>query len=448
MICPKCKRKISKAYKFCGYCGSKIDFGEKESSYPRVPDKYRTEYIGYPKKQYRRRRYINIGQFFSNNWRKVLFIIIAFLIIWGIVYDSRIETREFPQLAEPKIVTFEWAYKEHRYLITETFYKTIYDYYESSPDKHCWQGEVNYEVCLKEFSEEAEEDNTISKIASDIKVVALKNGLRDDELLELTVAFVQSIPYDEDKLELVMHSDNPEDLYPMYPYEVLYNNKGVCGGKSFLAASLMKELGYGVALLYYSPIVESEVGHIAPAVKCPMEYSSYNSGYCYAETTETGFKIGDIPIDIDDGIPKTRTLINLFEEKNVFDLDGLKNAEIYMIADGNSYQEIINTVQIIQKIETLEGEITRLYWVITSLGEEANQLKNSVSYYEQQSEAAYKRHELLGDYASYNEYNKLFSQYESVYVKFESKLNEHKRKIDQYDNLVYKYNALIEDFYK
>ena len=448
MICPACKRKISKDDKFCGYCGSRVNFKEEEKSdYPEVPDEYRVEYIGHPQKQDRQKRHTNIIHIFYKHWKPALFIIITFLVLWSIISDGGFGTREFPQLAEPKTVTFEWKYNDSNYLMTETFYKTVYDYYNSNPDKHYLQ-EEDYRDYLKRFLEEAEEDNTISKIASRIKTISSKDGLRDDELLEFTVAFVQSIPYDEDRFELVMYSNKPEDLYPRYPYEVLYDNKGVCSGKSFLAVSLIKELDYGVALFNYDPIVEGEVGHIVPAVKCPKGYSSYNSGYCYTETVETGFKIGDIPIDIDTGIPKARTPIKLFEEESVFGFDGLEDAEIYVIADGNSYQGIIETVQTIQKIETLESEITRLYWVIISLDEEANQLENSVNYYEQQSEAAYRRHELLGDYTSYNEYLRLHSQYESVYARYESKLNEYNKEVDQYNDLAYKYNALIEDFYE
>jgi len=421
---------------------------EKKSDYPEVPDKYRTEYIDHPQKQDRQKRHTNIMHIFYKHWRRVLFIIIAFLVLWSVISDGDLETREFPQLSEPKTVTFEWEYNGSNYLMTETFYKTVYDYYNSNPDKYCWQEIENYETCLREFSGKAVEDNTVSKIASRIKTISSKDGLKDDELLQFAVAFVQSIPYDEDRSELVTYSNKPEDLYPRYPYEVLYDNKGVCSGKSFLAASLIRELGYGVALFSYDPIIEDGVGHMVSAVKCPKAYSSYNSGYCYIETVGTNFKIGDIPLDIDAGIPKTRTPIKLFEEESVFDFDGLENAEIYVIADGNSYQGIIETIQTTQKIETIESEITRLNWVIISLDEEANQLENSVDYYEQQAEVAYRTYEVFIDNASYNEYLRLHSQYESVYARYESKLNEYNKEIYQYNDLVYEYNALIEDFYE
>ncbi|MGB2762116.1 MAG: zinc ribbon domain-containing protein [Minisyncoccales bacterium] len=450
MICPNCKKRISKDDKFCGYCGSRINFKEEKSNYPKVLDKHKIEYISRPRKQDIQKRHTSIIHTLHNHWKATLWIIIALFIFWSIISDSGFGTREFPELAEPKTITFEWKYNGFKYVITETFYKTVYDYYNSNPDKHCWQEVEDYEICLKRFLEEAKEDNTISKIASDIKTIALKERFGGDELLELTVAFVQSIPYDEDRFELIAHPNKLEDLYPNYPYEVLYNNKGVCAGKTFLAVSLIKELDYGVAMFYYEPVIEDEVGHIVPAIECSKEYSSYDSGYCYTEITEKGFKIGEIPIDIDDGIAKTRTAINLFEEENIFDSDnlGLGNAEIYVIAYGDSYYGIINTMQTIERVEKLEKEMDTLYRVINSLDKEAQQLENSVDYYDQQSEAAYKRHMVLEDYSSYNEYSRLYSQYESAHKRYESKLNEYNKKIDKYNDFVEEYNVLIEDFYK
>ena len=32
MICPACKRRISKDDKFCGYCGSRVNFKEEEKT--------------------------------------------------------------------------------------------------------------------------------------------------------------------------------------------------------------------------------------------------------------------------------------------------------------------------------------------------------------------------------------------------------------------------------
>lgn len=481
MICLNCKRVISRGDKFCTYCGARVSFKEEKNSYPKVPEKYRIEYIGEPtneqkgekQKSYKFEDWESLKLW----WHRCKGYLFIFIFLIGIVvlstwYDASdesvntftdsnvkidVEVKRFPALAEPKTVTFEWEYNGSDYLITETFYKTVYNYYNSSPEKYCLAEEENYEICYKGFLKEAEEDNTISRIASDIKAMALENGLNNDELVELTVTFVQSIPYDWDKYELieslpVFYDDisEVESACPRYPYEVLYDNKGICSGKTFLATLLLREMNYGVALFDFD-----NEEHIAPAVKCPKEYSSYSSGYCFAEVTILGFRIGEIPrMDIDAGIPKIRIkeefFIELFGEEKAakLSLPELKNPKIYEITDGNSYQEIIKTVQTIQRIETLEKELDNLEKIIDLLENEVNQLESSAYYYDQQAKAAYRRHEILEDDSSYNEYSWLFSQYESAYNKYESKANEYDREVNRYNNLVEEYNILIEDFYK
>lgn len=68
--------------------------------------------------------------------------------------------------------------------------------------------------------------------------------------------------------------------YSRYPYEVLSDRQGVCGEKSELLAYLLKELGYGVSLFYHA-----DENHEAIGVKCPLEESWHNTGYCFVETT-------------------------------------------------------------------------------------------------------------------------------------------------------------------
>ncbi len=431
---------------------------EKENNtYPKVPEKYRI-YYRIDNKQTRKEQksykvgywrglklwWYRKGKILRFFYRFILIVGIIVLIVWYISPDNGIKTKRFPALEEPKTITFQWEYKNSPYVLTKTFYKTVYEYYNSQPKEYycpssgCpadWE-----EKYIKMFLKEVKEDDTVSQIVLDIKSLGSEAQLNDDQIVELIVAFVQSIPYDLEKVKVAKP-------LPRYPYETLYENKGICSDKSFLAVLLIKELGYGVALFDY----EYEK-HIVPAIKCPIKYSSYNSGYCYTEVTGLGFKIGEMPqqMDIDTKMPKIRTPISLFKEKKGIEPDRieLRNAKIYEIADGYSYQGIIETAKTIQKIETLKKEINKLYWAISPLDEEVRQLENSVNYYKQQSEAAYRRHLILQDYASYNEYSRLFSQYESIYAKYESKLNKYNREVDKYNNFVYEYNILIEDFYK
>lgn len=199
-----------------------------------------------------------------------------------------------PEFTNEKKVRFSWKYDGVNYSIKETLYQSVYNFYRHTietfePPKGISSGwsEIFYGI----FLEPAVNDKTFSQIAEAIKNEGLKHGLNDDQIVELALAFVQKIPYDDDKAEKSEKDLLTEDaISTFHPYETLYGQKGICSDKSFLAILLLRELGYGVALFEYD-----SANHIAVGVKCPLEYSTGNTGYCYAETTRPGHRIGDVP---------------------------------------------------------------------------------------------------------------------------------------------------------
>jgi hypothetical protein len=111
----------------------------------------------------------------------------------------------------------------------------------------------------------------------------------------LAINLVQRIPYD-------YTSFYSEDLIGRYPYQVLYDDTGVCGEKSLLLAFLLKELGYGVAIFEFE--VEN---HRAVGILC--DKGNYNTNYCFVESTEPT-QVGFIPreyvgsVNIQNAIPE------------------------------------------------------------------------------------------------------------------------------------------------
>jgi hypothetical protein len=87
------------------------------------------------------------------------------------------------------------------------------------------------------------------------------------ERARIAVSLIQHIPYNISAGNLL-------------PYEVLYYNKGRSEDKSLLAAYVLSEMGYGTALFVYLPDQ-----HVALGLKCPKQYSTAGSGYCFVETT-------------------------------------------------------------------------------------------------------------------------------------------------------------------
>jgi hypothetical protein len=82
---------------------------------------------------------------------------------------------------------------------------------------------------------------------------------------------------------------------PYFPYETLYLNKGFCSDKTFLGVAILRELGYGAAILDFP-----EINHSALGLACLKEQSFNFSGYCYVEMTNY-FPPGIVPQTISGG---------------------------------------------------------------------------------------------------------------------------------------------------
>jgi hypothetical protein len=95
----------------------------------------------------------------------------------------------------------------------------------------------------------------------------------NDDRARMAISLVQNIPYDTGKLDVLNATGR-------YPYEVLYDDLGICEEKSHLLAFLLRELGYGTALLKY----DAE-DHMAVGIKCADDYAYRGTGYCFVETT-------------------------------------------------------------------------------------------------------------------------------------------------------------------
>jgi hypothetical protein len=404
--------------------------------------------------QKKKNGFMGIGKLFSLFFYFILVIVVAGLFMAALVYRDQlikfvppgiiqkflksVTAKPFPELSGPKTMVFEWKYKNKNYSFEETLYKSAYEFYQKEPKKYTCYGAIcpaNWEgEYFKMFSRVVENDNTMKEVADKLKTIGQKAKFSDDEIAELALAFVQAIPYDEAKAK-------SPDLLPRYPYEVLYDNKGICSDKSFLIVSLMRELGYGVALFNYD-----SAQHIAPAIKCPQNYSSYDSGFCYAETTNTGFKIGEIPtIDASNNLAVVRAPIGtggVSQSRTV-----LSDAKIYQVLEGKTYQGIIATSATIKKINDLEKQIVGLSKSIEPYKIQVNVLAKEANSYKDQAEAAYQKYQRTENQSDYNDYTNAYSQFTIKYKEYNAAVAEYNKQVENYNNIVYQYNSLIKSFY-
>lgn len=118
-------------------------------------------------------------------------------------------------------------------------------------------------------------DASVKNIANHFKNVKKLRKLSDKQLAEEVVAWVQSIPVPAENINQPVKR----------PLKTLIDGYGDCDDKSIVGYSVLKELGFGVALFSYPT-------HMALGISSSKD----PSGYIYAETT-TSFPVGEVPLN-------------------------------------------------------------------------------------------------------------------------------------------------------
>jgi hypothetical protein len=348
--------------------------------------------------------------------------------------------RKFPELQDPKTLDFNWTYQHRPYDIKLSLYKSVYDFYRSSPKDYTY-----YETLPPNWEEDYygmfikinPQDKTIPDLANQLKALGVRSGLTDDKIVELATAFVQAIPYDNERAQKIERNDPNEK--PNYPYELLYLQSGVCSDKTFLLDALLQQMGYGTALFEYK-----QEKHIAVGIKCPAEDSTYDSGYCYTETTQTGHKIGVVPdISPDTNIGIVKKQIGTFDSAQQQAENTLKLGQvaIYQKTDGKSYAGIELTIKTQAQIDSLEKEIADLKQQLTP---QKSQLDSASKAIDDQS-AKMSDLKKSKDVASYNSMVPIYNNQVAEYKKAAGAYNQ---KVSLYNQKVGQYNQLIKQFYE
>lgn len=141
-------------------------------------------------------------------------------------------------------------------------------------------------------------DSAISSIARQLRLIAQRKGYSEEKLADLAAGFIQkAIAYDHEeftKLNQLKNTPIRETIMTYRtPYQVLWFGKAVSIDKSFLGYALMKELGFGTALISLP-----ENHHVAFAIQCSKGLTAHNGcNYAFIEST-TQRPIGVQPLII------------------------------------------------------------------------------------------------------------------------------------------------------
>lgn len=131
----------------------------------------------------------------------------------------------------------------------------------------------------------------VVRAASEIRKLANSLGFSRFEEASAVLGFAQSIEYSLDI------DTTGEEEYWRYPIETIFEQTGDCEDSSILAAAVLHELGHAVL-----PLVTHD--HAAIGISAPdglpgtfIDHDGHR--YYYCETTAEGFRIGQLPTDVD-----------------------------------------------------------------------------------------------------------------------------------------------------
>lgn len=328
--------------------------------------------------------------------------------------------------------TFTWNYAGRKYTLTQTLFNSLYTTYQTSTKDYIYQGSLApdwEEAYYGMFLLEKVGDKTLAELTEKIRTAGEKNSLNENQIVELTVNFAQAIVYDKEKAALINAASSSTAVRMRYPYEVLYDQTGVCSGKSLLLHALLSKLGYGVALFVY----DSE-NHLAVGIRCTDKLSTYASGYCYTETTAAGMNIGVIPtLDLGNNQALAAKEMNYYTgSNNLFDEKRLSAVRIIQKTDGKIYAGIASTIADAKDADDLKKEIDQL-------SQELSTSNQRINKYSEEIEVLEKKMNKLKQNEKYAEYNSLVDDYNDL-------VKTHAKEVKKYNETIKKYNAKVNNY--
>lgn len=222
--------------------------------------------------------------------KKTKITIISFIFLLALpVFAADMKKSTYDSTQQVKAV-LNGKKKNYKMPLDSSVYQTIFNL----PDYTC-QGYATLADCYNDrLLGRSDQKEAIQPLLNWIR----KKAKKPDDRARIAVSLVQKIPYDEEWYE---HGDTSNRGHSTrYPYETLYENKGICGHKSFLMVLLLKELGFGTAtMIFYEPELHQVAG-----IKCSSQYDFQDTGYCFIGPnyrrmiTSAGYYEGQSPDDV------------------------------------------------------------------------------------------------------------------------------------------------------
>lgn len=339
--------------------------------------------------------------------KKYIYLLILVLIITGCsqVPNENISSDTTPPLnissePEPSLsesdfeitnvdVLYTWVYRSQEKNLDIQLFTEEFQFFteQERPSR------VNTSYANQLVNHEWQED-TIQEIVQQLE----SYGDSDDETVRVALQFVRSIPFNR-TLE-----------HWTYPYETLYLDSGVCADKTFLAAAIVEEMGYSVAIMGF---VDED--HMVLGIGCDEEYA-YWEEFCFVDVTdghsyvtEKEGEYGPYSMPLPDQ-PDYAWVIS--QTDKVFDAEW----------DNERYLEL---VEIEDSIESLDSWLEEHLTILNDANQELMEYKEYIENTAFSSREEWE--EITADYDDFlNDYNLGVADYNSKVQEYEMALNKYK----------------------
>lgn len=237
-------------------------------------------------------------------------------------------------------ILYTWNYESEQHSLSLALDRILYSYYDQMPGGIIKGDEINSYKAFSSFMQ----DESIGILISN-KLSRRAGGYTNvpDRAAELAISFVRSLDYDTRKAAADFKRYR-------YPYQVLYDRKGICSEKTFLLLAILNELGYGTAIFLFE-----QEKHMGAGIRVPKAFSNFRSGYAFIETT------AEIPVGI---------LPQAISEDGRASEDGISFSGTHRIIplhQGKEYYSIRDAAERASRLNRLETELSQLYRTIESI---------------------------------------------------------------------------------
>lgn len=209
----------------------------------------------------------------KKNW-----VVVLVLVVFSLPFISSLTLIGPPNYTtEPKNITLNYILDGELNSFDFVVYKGLADYLENLPNTIRYSGNETPsrgDFAIRNINNTMQRDYLLPLIS---KIKDLDENKENQT--RIAISIVQNIPYGGSNKTISIRR-GLETNYSRYPYEVLYDNQGLCGEKTELLLFLLKEIGYNTSFFYFP-----EENHEALGIRCPEKYSLGDSGYCFVETT-------------------------------------------------------------------------------------------------------------------------------------------------------------------